>query len=234
MENILDRVRKILALAKNNPNQNESETAMRRAQQLMLEHNLTQSDLKEPEEYVVDRGNFPTGKILTESRHIFPILRDFFFVEMFVTRSRSGYQNFNRKQETTWSFIGKPENIEVAKYVFEYLSRTYRSLYREYLDENYGKSFRSQQYAGAFYSGVASGLSEKLSRDRNTFQEERGLVVVKDPNLMDILNNQENMRKGGKHFYSGNEAAKSSGYEKGKEIQIRHGISEHNATPLLG
>jgi len=66
-EKILDKIRKLFALAENNPNENESESAMRQAKKMLDRHNLSMYQLIEKDSIgikIEDNVNMPWVRII--------------------------------------------------------------------------------------------------------------------------------------------------------------------------
>ena len=222
MEAIMEKVQKILARAKNNPNQHEAELAMKMAQELMIKHNLRMQDVEnKSSDYTLTEGVDHQGKILPEIPYILQILDEYFFVKPFFTRKRS----FDGSRGVSVSFVGKPENVEVAMYVYNFLKETYRAQYRAFLDQYYGRNIRTQKFIHSFYQGLTNGLWTKLKMDRMRVSAELGLVLVKDPGIQKYMDNMFNL-KTQKMSQSGeaNHLAKMVGQEKGKNIRINPGL----------
>lgn len=129
-EKILDKIKKLLALGdveKSKTTQQEAEAAMSAAFKLMAENNISHSELEEEEfiEFELDEyGNRPAELVYVGS-----ILMSYFFVRLIeVKRVRTSRYTYRRSMVV----IGSRENVEVAKYVMSYLTRVYKSLWKEY------------------------------------------------------------------------------------------------------
>lgn len=114
MEKILERVKKLMALAGNNPSEAEASAAMAKAHAILAEHNLTLNDL--PEEKVskpeVHRAEgfygFPWARSIAQA------IAHLYFCEMFFYHAQG-----NKK--TTFCFVGKEHNTRTAAYVAQHV-----------------------------------------------------------------------------------------------------------------
>lgn len=118
-DKIIDRIRKLLALGSNNPNEHEAEVAMRRAHRLLAEYNLSLADMTEAEKdaenpYTRDEQIFrerfrPYGRIIADG------IGRLNFCKVFYVRTDRYDQ---------YSFVGRKSNVEVAKLVSEMVCAT--------------------------------------------------------------------------------------------------------------
>jgi hypothetical protein len=123
---LLERVRKLLALAGNNANENEAAAAAEKAQALLVEHNLSMLDIDNlADDETKDIG--VDNSIITSSnpwrRPLAVQVAKLYFCEYFYSSTR-GSKNIH-------SFVGKKHNIEVAKMMFMYLLEAIDRLARE-------------------------------------------------------------------------------------------------------
>lgn len=123
---VLDRIKKLLALAGNNPNEAEASAAMEKVQAMLAEHNLSMSDVsthdKAEDGFVID------GTLETDSR---PWRRQlavlvgrmyfctYFFDHRYEPRSdrACGYVRYD-----VHNFVGARHNVAVVHLVFKYLN----------------------------------------------------------------------------------------------------------------
>jgi hypothetical protein len=125
-EKALERVRKLLALAGNNPNEHEAAAAAERAQAILAEHNLTIGDLRTED---VD-DDFVEDNELTTSSHpwrrgLGTWVARMFFCEYLYNKTPTHHRDRH------W-FVGRRHNVEVAKLFFTYLHLTVNRLSHEY------------------------------------------------------------------------------------------------------
>jgi hypothetical protein len=114
-EKALDRVRKLLALAGNNSNEEEAARAAEKAQEILAEHNLSIADIKtdaDKDERLVEDDELITNQQQWR-RDLGNIVAELYFCQ-YLFLILPGYKD----QHT---FIGAKHNVEVAKLFFTYL-----------------------------------------------------------------------------------------------------------------
>jgi hypothetical protein len=125
-EKMLDRVRKLMALAGNNPNEAEAQAAANKAAALLAEYNLTLADVeaKEGDEFVIEQD------LMTSSypwrRQIANAVAHLYFCRYFYQPVKKGKSKYD-----IHCFAGAPHNVQVAKMMFDYLHRAVDRLANE-------------------------------------------------------------------------------------------------------
>lgn len=103
----IEKIKKLLALAGNNPNENERARAMEMAEKLMAEHNLEMSKLFLGENDKAAIGNFVTDIPGDDwHRHIGRAVCELYFCKLYLDQQLSGKYNC--------AFIGTEINRQVA------------------------------------------------------------------------------------------------------------------------
>jgi hypothetical protein len=168
---VLARIAKLLALA-GSANQHEAELAMAEAQRLMLAHNLESAATHA---YHFRHLGRPTGRVSEAERTLANILSDHFFVEVIwvpVWRPLEG------KRGSVLEVCGSPVNLEMASYVYDFLSRTAERLWSDYRRARH----LTNRDRRTFLAGVMLGFKDKLEAQQARHREE-GLVWVGDGDL---------------------------------------------------
>jgi hypothetical protein len=212
---VADKVRKLLSLA-NSSNEHEANAAAEQAHRLMLKHNLTAMDLEEPPSYSNDTIELRSRPI--HMKFVACVLSKHFHVRL--TTNAVGLRIFGTK-----------ENVEIAQYMYAFLSRTYQDLWKQYRIET-GAGRGSMQ---AYYQGVTWGLLDKLEAQTKDVEQETGLVVVEDPELKNYVDKMvPHLRKVRKLRIRKDACATSSGMSDGSKIQLRHGVTTTTNHKQLG
>lgn len=227
---MIDRVKKLLSLA-NSDNEHEAKLAAERASKLLTEYNLTMQEVVVNRDYesttVVEKN-----RMAQEDKWLMPLLRDFFFVNPIIHSSYRGRDDRGRRKYAhSIVFIGEDVNVEVASYVYEFLLKEYRILWKVYSKRTGAKRGSKDSY----YHGLTWGLKAQLQRSQKAVQNETGLVLVKDPGLEKYMNEQHpDLRSQTRKANVGDFVAASHGAEDGKNIQIRKGVgSSQNQGAVL-
>lgn len=161
MENVIRKIRALLALSRGNANENEAAEAARKAQQYLTEYNLSLSDVENTETGKVIEDN----DLMTSSSNPWRrdlglatarlYLCDYYFKHIYVeTKKRKcGYVRGDRH-----NFIGLVHNVVVAKEMFVYFVDTVERLAKE----SRRKEKQTHAYEHAFRHGCATRLTRRL------------------------------------------------------------------------
>jgi hypothetical protein len=217
-DKILDRVKKLLALAESD-NENEAAVAAGAAQRLLLEYNLTISDLSKVtkedssiEEKAIDvQGRLSAWRLtLCEG-----IVRAF-GCRVLISK---GYG------KTSLLVVGAPNDVAVAQVTYEYLTDVVNKLTKR------NARGGGRTYANSYRRGVVARLQERLEEQTKQNKEdlqkkatEAGIALVlrKQQNLSDY------MRKFSGTYRSANASldygAYSSGYQDGDNVSLNRQV----------
>ena len=212
---VLSRVGKLLALA-GSPNLNEAQAAMAAAQRLMLKHNIDWAE-RGGSAYRYKHLGKPTGRVFEDKRILAVILGEYFFVEAIwvpVWRPREA------KRGQVLEVCGTPENVELATYVYDYLSRTGELLWVDHKREHEIASNRERL---TYLAGVMAGFRDKLKAQRRK-NREQGLVWVGDPELAGFLKSRHPHTRWAHYRGSSRTETYGHGRKAGREIVLSRGM----------
>jgi len=154
-ESILKRIQKLLKMSEDNgASENEAMLAAKKAQELLSEHNLSRSDIKddtqaepiEKEQFDVERDNW-RGWIQSATAKLY-------FCQMYTsTRMNEKY-----RQVKTATFVGRKSNRIVAKSMCDYFINTVLRLADKEFESVPGSKSEINRMKQAFKLGCASRL----------------------------------------------------------------------------
>ncbi len=222
---IIEKVRKLLALA-GSQNQHEAELAMRRAQELMLKHQLA-GDLGE-RRFVIRQLGTPRLRKNTAESMIGGLLGKHFFVEVIWTHV---YVPRTCRSESVLEICGTPENVAMAEYVHAFLMATTERLWKE------ARALRPGLRPGdrsAFMVGVVSGFMAKLDGARREHAG-AGLVWVGDPALAAFFKKRHPRVRAAGRSSTSRFAAHALGRAEGEKVVLHRPLegSASGGTRLL-
>jgi len=176
MEKVLDKVRKLLRLARDKgASEAEAATALAMAQKLMLEHNI--KDVEEEFEIKAVFGNWlKLGRSMQQWQEFTAsAIAKLFNCRVTVIRKRGLVR-----------FVGKPENIEVCGLTYFWVLEQIEKIYKEGLAEYRGMESLSQQDRAAFRTSFKQGcaarvshrVNEMVANIRRTIPDHMALVVI--------------------------------------------------------
>ncbi len=215
---ILDKVHKLLALAQS-PNENEAQTAMTKAHELLLRHNLSLLDTQTKWNYIHKQigeiGRRDPAKSIIGS-----ILCKFFFVEAIWTFA---YDQHSNRRGRILEIYGTPENVEMAEYVYHYLQNISELLWQEYKEKG---NIDGNRHRRTFIYGLLNGFYHKLD-SKSQENASQKLVWKGDPRLKEFYHQRNPRRTCASSLYSKTcQDAYNSGVSQGKKLVIHKGIRE--------
>ena len=175
-DRIFRRLKKVLSLTAS-ANEHEAQVAVNKAQRIMLEYNIDIVEFDREREF----GNRALGPI--KGRHaawelwLAMVLNGFFFVEVLWAWS---YNALKDREGTTLTVYGTQTNLDMAEYVYDYVSALLGRLWKTYKKETGLESNRERM---RYYAGVVQGFYTKLEEDRQRASVETALVWMGDSRL---------------------------------------------------
>lgn len=213
---ILDRIAKLLALAES-PNEHEAQAAMSAAQRLMLKHNLEAAVSGDSAARCFRHLGKPTGRVAEHQRRLAMLLDEHFFVQVIwvpVWRVAEG------KRGSVLEVCGTRDNVELAAYVYDFLSYTADALYREDRKRRRDRTHRARR---KFLAGVISGFHERLGREKQR-SAEQGLVWVGDAATSAYFRRRHPHVRWARHSISTGGEAYTRGQTAGRSIVLHRGV----------
>ena len=213
---ILDKVHKLLALAQS-PNEHEAQTAMAKAHELLLRHNLSLLDTQIKWNYIYKQIG-EIGRRDPVKSIISAILCKYFFVEAIWT---FGYDQHRNQRGRVLEIYGTPENVEMAEYVYHYLQNVSELLWTEYKEKN---NINGNRHRRTFIYGLLEGFYHKLE-GRVQENASQKLVWKGDPRLNEFYRQRNPRRTRTTSRYSRTcQDAYNSGVSQGKKLIIHKGV----------
>lgn len=208
--NIISKIEKLLALAGNNPSENEAQAAMLKAQKLMAEHNL-------------DMAQFE-NKSQEKKEAIAEYLQGYHNTHWAISLGKVICNNFrcNLLKAPGYGlvFVGLKGDVVICKAVFTFAAHTLEKnmmkLRRQYRKQGLPTDGISGDYAAGFIAGLKAKYNEQVNRNN------WGLVLVKDAlveqKTKDMVDPKKKVSLGKKLSRSGNKELYSKGYWDGKNL----------------
>lgn len=164
MEKIADKIQKLLALAGNNPSEEEAKAALLKAQKMMAEYNMSQSDLN-GEEKIVYSLEMCKLRVNPRSKVMSAIIANSFACEAII--------HYN-----TICFFGREDNAKAAKSSTEFI---YKIMERGMTQEcrKHGLS-TSESGASLIYNAYAKGFLAGLKQAMDAQCVALAVVVPQD------------------------------------------------------
>lgn len=228
---ILGRIEKLLRLSESS-NQHEAEAAMAMAVKLATLHDIDMSRVSFGEvETKIDKNTVSMGaRMPVTFAYTHEIVSKFFKVKFVLGGSRN--------QGRLLHFIGKPDDIENAKFVFSFINTTFLRLWQEHYARNPYLNVATARKC--YFLGLNRGLTEKLtvvqketvdnSFTDSTAKESYQLVVVDYVKKLDeaaatFFTKLKAGTKVKREFVDMN--SMQAGFVAGQDIQIHAGLTNN-------
>lgn len=225
---LIEKIKKLLSLSENNPNEHEAAAAAEKARELLEAYEIAEHELSEkPEEVTEAIHNTHKSKIPQWLLRLANTTAKHFNCEIIFHYKRYERSAFIK-------FLGTPTDIEIATYTFTYLKRTIEEMSKNILPDN-GASTR--RFRESYRSGIVQGISNNLfvlrKKHNDTLKPEMqtrsgDLILVKK----DAIQNYKRIRypnlKTKTNSYNPEYDAFNRGREHGKGISINSAINRHN------
>jgi len=222
---ILERVRKAIRLAGDNPNDAEAKTAMLLAQEMLAKHGLSMDDVSEDKEYekdVVIKDAFePKGRILWWKKSLAVVMANNFRCKTFIGRVGD---------KSTIKFMGLKEDVDVVIEVYKFAEEVIARLANSHADVMVSKTGISgkradwrNRYITGFLDGLEEGYAEQVAKNNWEMVLVTDALVVKE---FDSLTLRKKKNTGIQPRFSNDEYSRSKGYEDGKRFSNNKSTGE--------
>ena len=158
-ERVVRLVKKLLSLA-DSPNEHEAQAAVNKAQQLLLEYNIDLVETDAERAFERLRLGPVKGRHAAWELWLAMILNEFFFVEVLWTRS---YDAGRDHEGTVLEVYGTVTNLEMAHFVYDYLSQLLTRLWDDYRRR---RGLDGNRERMRYYAGVLQGFHGKLTQQQ--------------------------------------------------------------------
>lgn len=219
-DRIVDKVRKLLALAEGAATDGERDAALAQVQRLLDRYDLDQADIdaaRGEDDYVeafVD--SYREADMPPQLGPLTALLRTYFSVK--VISERRAYA----EDDARLKLFGRPHHVQIAEYVYCCLDRVFREKWRSRV-----RATGHRRGARAYMTGLAIAVSHTLDQERarRTTEEtttlartEHGLTAAFGRRYGEL----ENVRR--RPVDVGDGEALLAGLEQGQDIRIRPGV----------
>lgn len=228
LENIKDKIRKLLALHKDNTSDAESYAALQKAQELMVRYKIEQSDISEEQKDQKCIQKKTTLSYGTKSsdhylEDLASIIADNFCCVNYTTTRRGSRTHYI-------TFMGMEDDVEVAcevlyvanRYIVQGYNKVYKDMQKEYeLDYIPTKYFNPAKKG--YIKGYLAGLKEALESQKEKHQE-WGLVLVVPQEAQDFIGGLEGHNFCAGAFNRVDTTYYDKGYEDGTNFHLNDKI----------
>lgn len=184
-EKLIEKIKKLLSLSSNNPNENEAIAAALQAQKLIADNDVQDIELLdelEPREIIESRCARPTTR--TYERCLAVTVADNFRCKSYVSREyrrdAEGYIVYSKRwqpvKDSYVVFFGYDTDVAAAKLTYEFLVKTMNKKANAYAEEVKKSTGTSTGAYNNFCNGFIHGVREELELQCRALM----LVISKD------------------------------------------------------
>lgn len=210
-EKLLAKIHNLFKLAEGNQNANEAQNAMLKAQQLMAQNGIEQSEVHQilkPKE-VLRENITEVGRLSWWEKHLSMVIGKNFRCEIYISKACAG---------GSIVFLGLKDDVQLAKMVYNFASKAIENdtvkFVKQYKKYNvvYNVGIKNDFILG-WIKGIDSQYKEQVNKNN------WGLVLVKDPLVQSEINKMH-LRKGTRSSITRdhNDNAYGNGFERGSKF----------------
>ncbi|MBY0316268.1 MAG: SprT-like domain-containing protein [Bdellovibrionales bacterium] len=223
---ILLRIEKLLSLAQSQ-NEHEASLAMRKAQDLIAQHNLNSLHAAQRDPLQLKIIETHRQKISALCSRICGLLMEFYFVDIVIGES---FDISKRKKTKTIEIFGRSENVKIAEYVYHFLVHCVDTLWENYAQTTKTRGGLKKSYTMGLIVGFENKLRE-AERERTTPDLKaliplKGLLHKEQKDLKNFIKKRHprlSRRSRGRQMYD--ERTFARGLTDGKKIVVHKGMS---------
>jgi hypothetical protein len=251
IQKIIARINQLRALGKSTHSKAECEATMAAAAKLIAEYQLSEavieSELGKPnpqDEIFTDQQSdwnvvYEAGRTTAWKGELVGGLAKLNGLYLLVFSGIRGERS--HRQGSRWRVFGRKSDIEITKYMFEYLSKVIHDLSFDYVPVGRGRGVNPERESWAL--GCVRGFVAKMTQERDAvMRTATSSAMVLVGNRVDeaknaLLQSDRNLRIASR---AGSKAQRDkelfdSGFRKGQTLSVNRGMGGgNNAPPALG
>lgn len=212
------RIARLLSLAES-PNLHEAESAMQKAHSLLLKYNLELQTEPQPR-YGFRHLGQPRTRIDEHLRLVAMVLGRYFFVETIWVPS---FEVNTGQTGQVLEVIGRPENLEMAAYVYEFLLHSAQRLWEQHQQMHPSTHNRERR---TFLAGVMLGFAKRLQEQHQT-EAQQGLVLCADRGVAHMLRQRHPRIRQIRSRGQPRTQARTAGQTAGERLVLHKPLVEH-------
>ncbi len=211
-KDIIIKIKKVLALSTNNPSVEEGQTAMLLAQKMMMENNITMSDVSVSEiqtKEAIDQIVSSDSRSPWWYQGLASIIVKNFKCFMYISRNRID-------RTTSIKFVGIKNDVETARHVYLYAIEVLSYNCKKYMNKNKDR-ISTNGIKNQYILGFLQGLKDKF--EEQVKNNSWGLVIMKDP-VVEEAHAKLHLKSARRNItINGNEQDRLNGYKDGRNFQ---------------
>lgn len=245
LQKIIARVNQLRAISKSTHSRHEAETTAALAAKLIAEYQVSEAQIEtelgksdDPLDLENEHIVYETGRTTPWKARLVWGLADLNGVYAYVSHIRHATTH---KQGARYRIIGRVSDIEITKYMFEYLVSTISELVNDYVPSGNKRGVNPERESWCL--GAVDGFISKMKSERDAVMRQatsQAMVLVsqkrEEAKTKFLAKSKLKMRNVAASKAQVNADTYGSGYRKGQTLSVNKGIggSDTKATPKLG
>lgn len=222
-EDVLRKVKGLLATANENVNEQEAQTAFALAQKLMVKHNISASDITYEKDSVEDQR-------ITEHKtlHWYEKIVANMIAKNFRVKSYLEAKRVNGRTQKAVKFFGLKEDVQLATEMYKLASDVLDFYTKLYVDMYWGHRKRNSritsQVKNSYMRGFITALEEVMNTQREELENEYGLIVITPVVVEEAFNEKQKSFTKARRFnvpFATAGTAYANGYNDGKNVDLQ-------------
>lgn len=206
---VMDKLQKLMNLAKDGSNENESMAALVKAQKLMAEHSISEKEL-------VDKPMKELGSSAPLATHSYSVRHRMRLSTLIADNFRCVVTTYKKKLY----LFGIKEDVDIATDVFNMACYV---MHRR--ADNFARRTKCHSDYGSYMDGFLTGLQVKFTEQKAAHQE-WGLVLVKDALVTEAVAKMGRTQRASKMEYVTKKESFEVGYTDGHSFSDKKRIGE--------
>lgn len=233
-QRIIEKMKKLLAMADSKVNENEAMTAARQLHAMLAKHNISIEQLNEDEDTVNHEG--VNQKCRPWKRIVAMYIAKLYFCEFYTSRAGT---------KSDYMFVGSEANRTFAIHIFKMVVKTIERESRIESRKLYGKEVSS--FVNSFWTGAKDRIVERCNElmtqaKDGTLEDEEGNTLPAmlstyeriQIQLEDWMSDNLNLKSYKARTKADNRAGLNKGREAGNKVQLSRSLQSKNSTKLIG
>jgi hypothetical protein len=224
-DRLLVRIQKLMALAESS-NPHEAHAAMRKAHELISNHNLDLIKQAVPQDYASIFLGVPRLRHFRESYDLAHLLQDYYFVQGIWI---SAWVMDRGKMGRVLEISGTLKNVKIAEYVHQSVKRYIEWAWQDYRRDEKLNRYRKTDFALGIIQGFRSTLHQAASTKTGADDGHHLPARIEDPALARYVSRRyPHIRSFSRKDTGHDVQVIADGTEKGKQLVIAKGIASRD------
>ncbi len=221
-EQLISKIEKLFSLG-SSPNQNESQSAIAKAHELMVKYDINHNDITTESEidtkYSIRIIGVEWAKVPTYITVLMRLVSEYYNVK-YIRMDRGYSRKYGPRSSKYYVLYGKLHNLDIAEYVFMYLYNEGNRLWEQMLEEKKKNGISVAKVA--YITSLYRGYEEKLEESEQIVRQNMNIDIYSPTVPMRI---KDELERGYNEMFPKRRMIQSAGYRNtaGTALGREHG-----------